>query len=586
MVINQRSEPEEAFEEELDPFNQLLLDKRKENDSPVVSQYASVEKLGMFDTAGLVINRMIGSGIFSTPGTILIGTGSVGVAMMFWITGAFIAFAGLCVYLELGLTIPRRRIGEGANRRDVFVPRSGGEKNYLEWIYKKPRYAASCVYAVVFVFLGNTAANSIVFSRYTLECFNNDNPSNWVVKAYALTAVTVACMLHGVWRSGGIWISNLLAIFKVVVLFFIIGLGFAVRGGAFPNINRDIGNFDTKTSFANPATKPYGLVMALLSVRFSYGGFENANYVLSDIKKPERYLKKSTMFSLALVSFLYIFTNIAYLFVVPRDEAIASGTRMAALFFDKIFGENTTATRVFPALCALSSFGNLVAVTFVAAKVKQEIAKEGVLPLSKFWSRQYKFSLSRSERVERSHDAAPIPRVGETPIPALMLHWVISVLLVMIPPSGDAYTLLSNLYAYSIEACIGVLLAAGLLYKRYNKDGHKWKELRGFTPWLGPIIPIFYLLANIVMVCVPWMHSGESIVMKSIPWFVFPTAALSVFAGGFVYWAVFRFAVPAVSSKVLHVKRIPYFDRDVFVLEAVYSKWVSSLIHVWHSGIC
>lgn len=133
------------------------------------------------------------------------------------------------------------------------------------------------VYAVVFVFLGNTAANSIVFSRYTLECFNNDNPSNWVVKAYALTAVTVACMLHGVWRSGGIWISNLLAIFKVVVLFFIIGLGFAVRGGAFPNINRDIGNFDTKTSFANPATKPYGLVMALLSVRFSYGGFENAN---------------------------------------------------------------------------------------------------------------------------------------------------------------------------------------------------------------------------------------------------------------------------------------------------------------------
>lgn len=58
--------------------------------------------------------------------------------------------------------------------------------------------------------------------------------------------------------------------------------------------------------------------------------------VLSDINKPERYLKISTMVSLALVSFLYIFTNIAYLFVVPRDEAIASGTRMAALFFDKV----------------------------------------------------------------------------------------------------------------------------------------------------------------------------------------------------------------------------------------------------------
>ncbi|KAI5785721.1 amino acid/polyamine transporter I [Pyronema domesticum] len=237
-------------------------------------------------------------------------------------------------------------------------------------------------------------------------------------------AVTVACVLHEGWRSGGIWISNFLAFFKVVVLLFIIGLGFAVRGGAFPNMSRDVGNFNPQTTFANPATKPYGLVMALLSVRFSYGGFENAHYVLSDVKKPKAYLKISFMASLVLISFLYIFTNIVYLFVVPHDDAMASGTRMAALFFDKIFGENTTATRVFPALCALSAFGNLIAVTLVAAKVKQEIAKEGVLPFSKFWSRQYKFSFSRNAgRTERPGiHVAPVLQRGEAPIPALFLH--------------------------------------------------------------------------------------------------------------------------------------------------------------------
>lgn len=42
------------------------------------------------------------------------------------------------------------------------------------------------------------------------------------------------------------------------------------------------------------------------------------------------------MASLVLISFLYIFTNIVYLFVVPHDDAMASGTRMAALFFDKV----------------------------------------------------------------------------------------------------------------------------------------------------------------------------------------------------------------------------------------------------------
>ncbi|KAF8545126.1 amino acid/polyamine transporter I [Trichophaea hybrida] len=573
MAYPHRNGPEEPFEEGFDPYNQQLLDEGEESDTPIVSHYADIEKLGMFDTAGLIINRMIGTGIFSTPSTILIGTQSVGVSLVFWIVGALIAFAGLSVYLELGLTIPRRRIGEGATKRDVYVPRSGGEKNYLEWIYKKPKYAASCVYAVIFVFLGNTAANSIAFSQYVLECFNNDSPSPWVIKAYAIVALTLACLLHGVWRAGGIWVSNIFAFFKVMILLFIIALGFAVRGDAFHNVHADVGNYDITQSFANTTTAPYGYAIALLAVRFSFGGFENAHYVLSDIHEPERNLKKSTMSALGLVSVLYIFANIAYMIVVPREQVIASGAKVAHLFFDKIFGVNKTATRVLPALIALSALGNLIAVTFVSAKVKQEIAKEGVLPYSKFWSKQYNLNIfSRSTSV----DPPPGPNLGETPIPALFLHWLVSVTLVLVPPTGDSYTLLSNLYSYTIQACIGLLLAAGLLYKRYNKDGKKWRRLRGFSPWLGPVLPVFYLITNAFLVCVPWIHNthGVPIIMKSIKWFVFPTVAFSLFGLGFVYWAVFRFVVPAVTGKVLNVKRIPYFDRDVFVLEAVYSKWV------------
>jgi hypothetical protein len=152
----------------------------------------------------------------------------------------------------------------------------------------------------------------------------------------------------------------------------------------------------------------------------------------------------------------------------------------------------------------------------------------------------------------------------------------VSVILVLAPPSKDSYTLLSNLYAYSIQACIGLLLAAGLLYKRYNSDGRKWRRLRGYSPWLGPVLPLFYLITNAVLVCVPWIHNtgAEPLIMKSIKWFVFPTVAFALFGLGFVYWAIFRFVVPAITGKVLNVKRIPYFDRDVFVLEAVYSKWV------------
>jgi amino acid transporter len=110
-----------------------------------------------------------------------------------------------------------------------------------------------------------------------LECFNNESPSRWVIKAYAIVALTLACLLHGVWRAGGIWASNICAFFKIMMLLFIIALGFAVRGEAFHNVSADIGNYDVDKSFANTASAPYGYAIALLAVRFSYGGFENAH---------------------------------------------------------------------------------------------------------------------------------------------------------------------------------------------------------------------------------------------------------------------------------------------------------------------
>lgn len=42
----------------------------------------------------LVISRVIGSGIFAMPGTIVKSVGSIGIALLLWIFGAFIAWCG------------------------------------------------------------------------------------------------------------------------------------------------------------------------------------------------------------------------------------------------------------------------------------------------------------------------------------------------------------------------------------------------------------------------------------------------------------------------------------------------------------
>lgn len=87
----------------------------------------SAEKLSIFSTSCLMLNHIIGTGIFETPKSVWLGTRSVSGALLMWCLGGLIAFSGAFVYLELGLTIPRYHV-RGKWRS---VPRSGGEKNYV-----------------------------------------------------------------------------------------------------------------------------------------------------------------------------------------------------------------------------------------------------------------------------------------------------------------------------------------------------------------------------------------------------------------------------------------------------------------------
>lgn len=55
----------------------------------------------------LIFNRMVGTGIFATPATILELSGSVGLSLLMWVFGMAIACAGMAVFLEFGTAIPR-----------------------------------------------------------------------------------------------------------------------------------------------------------------------------------------------------------------------------------------------------------------------------------------------------------------------------------------------------------------------------------------------------------------------------------------------------------------------------------------------
>ncbi|KAJ2997362.1 hypothetical protein NUW58_g679 [Xylaria curta] len=69
--------------------------------------YDESQKIGVTGATFLILNKMIGTGIFSTPSSIFAATGSVGVSLFLWVIGGILTFAGLSVWLEFGLAIPR-----------------------------------------------------------------------------------------------------------------------------------------------------------------------------------------------------------------------------------------------------------------------------------------------------------------------------------------------------------------------------------------------------------------------------------------------------------------------------------------------
>ena len=93
-----------------------------------------------------------------------------------WLLGATVALCGTAVYMELG-TVSGAAPACMCCSDDVYMmltpfhqalPRNGGEKNYLEFIFRRPKLLVTCIYALYAVLtvcipasLNRTIANTI-----------------------------------------------------------------------------------------------------------------------------------------------------------------------------------------------------------------------------------------------------------------------------------------------------------------------------------------------------------------------------------------------------------------------------------------
>lgn len=161
----------------------------------------------------------------------------------------------------------------------------------LKDIFKHPAFFTTCLFGVIFVFIGTAAMNAISFGIRVLEAAGHDQPDNWEARGIAILIITFAVILHGTWRQAGLLVNNVFATIKVLILLLFIITGFVALGNGFKpsdtakldgfvtNSTVASNNFDTSKSFKDKSGGSYGYVESFLAIIFAFSGFNQANYV-------------------------------------------------------------------------------------------------------------------------------------------------------------------------------------------------------------------------------------------------------------------------------------------------------------------
>lgn len=283
---------------------------------------------------------------------VLAGSGSVSSSLFIWASCGFLAISGTYCWLELGLTLPIHSVRQEGKIQRVLTPRSGGEKSFLEYIYKKPPFFITSVYGILFLILGNISGNAVAFGMYVLIAAGYDpinaDPQRARVYGIAVGLLTFCAAFHVFSRRGGIILSNVTATIKGTMLVAIAILGLVHADKKYlqqdpdnhinlPNSPKSFTgakindgareNLPPSVSFDGQRADLGSSVTSFLFVLFSYNGFDQPFYVLSEVKRPRKVFPTYTVFAMALSTFLYVLSMLPTCVWYPRKPSLTRTVR-------------------------------------------------------------------------------------------------------------------------------------------------------------------------------------------------------------------------------------------------------------------
>jgi APA family basic amino acid/polyamine antiporter len=305
-------------------------------------------RLGVFSATMAVVGGIVGGGIFRTPAAVAERVTSPALALGAWVLGGVIALIGAFCYGELG----QRR------------PWAGGGYVYLRDAWG-PLPAFLYGWALLLVIAtGAIAAVAVTFADYSLALTGLPQDFRTPI---AVAAIVLLAGINYVGVAPGAITVNLLTILKLAALAGLIVAGLVV---ALPAASPEI-----RAGAGHPGHWLFALGAALVPILFTYGGWQQTNFIAEEIIQPERTLPRALVLGVVIVVAVYLLANLAYLRVLG-PAGLARSTAPAADTMRALLGP--AGGTFIAAGIAISTFGFLDLVILVTPRVLQAMAADGV----------------------------------------------------------------------------------------------------------------------------------------------------------------------------------------------------------------
>ena len=299
----------------------------------------------------IVVSFVIGIGIFRTPAIVAQKAGTPELFYAAWILGGLISICGALTFAEIGSRFPV----------------AGGFYKIFSACYH-PVFAFMMNWSLVIINSFSAVGVALVGAEYiTPVLFAPEMQSQIYVQIVALLMILILFALNYAGIKTGARAQNILSGIKIVMILF----------------------FSSAILFSHPAATPVQgaitssgsfitvLGFSLISVFFTYGGYQNTMNLGADVKEPQRTIPASIFIGMGIVMGLYLLINFAYVNVLGFEHVQQSkllAAELASSFLGEV-GYKITSIAIF-----ISVMGFINTSLMSNPRIYYAMADDGILP--------------------------------------------------------------------------------------------------------------------------------------------------------------------------------------------------------------